>query len=80
MAGRVAIVTGGTRGIGAAVSRMLKDKGYKVAATYAGNDAAAQKFKAETGIAVYKFDVCDFAACQSASPRSRRISGRSRSW
>ena len=65
MAGRVAIVTGGTRGIGAAVSRMLKDKGYKVAATYAGNDDAAQKFKAETGIAVYKFDVGDFAACQS---------------
>ena len=57
MAERVAIVTGGTRGIGAAVSRMLKDKGYKVAATYAGNDDAAQKFKAETGIAVYKFDV-----------------------
>jgi acetoacetyl-CoA reductase len=66
MAQRVAVVTGGTRGIGAAVSRMLKDKGYKVAATYAGNDAAAQKFKAETGIAVYKFDVCDFAACQTA--------------
>ena len=65
MAGRVAVVTGGTRGIGAAVSRMLKDKGYKVAATYAGNDAAAQKFKAETGIGVYKFDVSDFAACQS---------------
>ena len=66
MAGRVAIVTGGTRGIGAAISRMLKDKGYKVAATYAGNDAAAQKFKAETGINVYKFDVGDFAACQAA--------------
>jgi acetoacetyl-CoA reductase len=65
MAGRVAVVTGGTRGIGAAVSRMLKDKGYKVAATYAGNDDAAKKFKAETGIAVYKFDVGDFAACQS---------------
>jgi acetoacetyl-CoA reductase len=65
MAGRVAVVTGGTRGIGAAISRMLKDKGYKVAATYAGNDAAAQAFKAETGIAVYKFDVGDFAACQS---------------
>ena len=62
MAGRVAVVTGGTRGIGAAVSRMLKDKGYKVAATYAGNDGAANKFKAETGIAVYKFDVGDFAA------------------
>ncbi|MBX9946049.1 MAG: SDR family NAD(P)-dependent oxidoreductase, partial [Reyranella sp.] len=66
MAGRVAIVTGGSRGIGAAISRMLKDKGYKVAATYAGNDAAAQKFKAETGIGVYKFDVGDFAACQAA--------------
>ena len=65
MAERVAVVTGGTRGIGAAVSRMLKDKGYKVAATYAGNDAAAQKFKGETGIAVYKFDACDFAACQA---------------
>src|SRR5690242_15437122 len=64
MAERVAVVTGGTRGIGAAVSRMLKDKGYKVAATYAGNDAAAQKFKSETGIHVYKFDVGDFAACQ----------------
>ena len=63
MAGRVAIVTGGTRGIGAAVSRMLKDRGYKVAATYAGNDEAAQKFKQETGIAAYKFDVGDFAAC-----------------
>jgi acetoacetyl-CoA reductase len=66
MAQRVAVVTGGTRGIGAAVSRMLKGKGYKVGATYAGNDAAAQKFKAETGIAVYKFDVCDFDACQKA--------------
>ena len=66
MAQRVAIVTGGTRGIGGAIARMLKDKGYKVAATYAGNDAAAQKFKAETGIGVYKFDVGDVAACQAA--------------
>ena len=65
MAERVAVVTGGTRGIGAAVSRMLKDEDYKVAATYAGNDEAARKFKAETGISVYKFDVGDFAACQS---------------
>ncbi|HJQ55284.1 MAG TPA: SDR family NAD(P)-dependent oxidoreductase, partial [Vineibacter sp.] len=63
---RVALVTGGTRGIGAAISRMLKDKGYKVAANYAGNDAAAQKFKEETGIAVYKFDVGNFAAVQEA--------------
>ena len=66
MAGRVAVVTGGTRGIGAAISRMLKDKGYKVAATYAGNDEAANKFKAETGIGVYKFDVGSFDACQAA--------------
>ena len=65
MAQRVAVVTGGTRGIGGAISRMLKEKGYKVAATYAGNEDAAQKFKAETGIAVYKFDVSDFAACQA---------------
>ena len=65
MAQRVAVVTGGTRGIGGAISRMLKDKNYKVAATYAGNEDAAQKFKGETGIAVYKFDVGDFAACQA---------------
>src|ERR1700691_5759461 len=60
---RVALVTGGTRGIGAAISRALKAAGYKVAATYAGNDEAAQKFKAETGIAVYKWDVASFDAC-----------------
>src|ERR1043165_4759063 len=60
---RVAVVTGGTRGIGAAISKALKDKGYKVAATYAGNDEAAQKFKAETGINVYKWDVSSFDAC-----------------
>jgi acetoacetyl-CoA reductase len=66
MAGRVAVVTGGTRGIGAAISRMLKDAGYRIAATYAGNDKAAKNFHAETGIHVYKFDVGDYAACQSA--------------
>jgi acetoacetyl-CoA reductase len=66
MAGRVAVVTGGTRGIGSAIARMMKDAGYKVAATYAGNDDAAKKFKDETGIHVYKFDVGDFAACQNA--------------
>ena len=63
---RVAVVTGGTRGIGAAISKGLKAAGYKVAATYAGNDDAAHKFKAETGINVYKFDVADFNACKSA--------------
>ncbi len=59
----VAVVTGGTRGIGAAVSKALKSAGYSVAATYAGNDEAAQKFKAETGIAVYKWDVSSYDAC-----------------
>ena len=60
---RVAVVTGGTRGIGAAISKALHAKGYKVAANYAGNDEAAQKFKAETGIAVYKWDVSNADAC-----------------
>src|SRR2546423_6642685 len=60
---RVALVTGGTRGIGAAISKALKDAGYQVAANYAGNDAAAEKFKAETGIPVYKWDVSSFEAC-----------------
>jgi acetoacetyl-CoA reductase len=60
---RVALVTGGTRGIGAAISKGLKDAGYSVAANYAGNDEAANKFKAETGIPVYKWDVGDFDAC-----------------
>ncbi|HYM32074.1 MAG TPA: acetoacetyl-CoA reductase [Candidatus Cybelea sp.] len=62
---RVAIVTGGTRGIGGAISKALKQAGYKVAATYAGNDAKAQAFNKETGIPVYKWDVSDFAACQA---------------
>jgi acetoacetyl-CoA reductase len=60
---RVAVVTGGTRGIGRAISVALKGAGYRVAANYAGNDAAAQQFNAETGIPVFKFDVSDFNAC-----------------
>jgi acetoacetyl-CoA reductase len=60
---RVAVVTGGTRGIGAAISKALGGAGYKVAANYGGNDEAAQKFKGETGIAVYKWDVSSFDAC-----------------
>ncbi|MBV8924935.1 MAG: acetoacetyl-CoA reductase [Bradyrhizobium sp.] len=60
---RVALVTGGTRGIGAAISKALNGAGYKVAASYAGNDAAAEKFKAETGVPVYKWDVASFEAC-----------------
>ena len=54
---RVAVVTGGTRGIGASISKALKAAGYNVAANYGGNDEAANKFKAETGINVYKWDV-----------------------
>jgi acetoacetyl-CoA reductase len=61
---RVALVTGGTRGIGEAISVALKDAGYKVAANYGGNDEAARKFKEKTGISVYKWDVSDFEACQ----------------
>ena len=60
---RVALVSGGTRGIGAAISKALKAAGYKVAASYAGNDTAAEKFKADTGIPVYKWDVSSFEAC-----------------
>lgn len=61
---RIALVTGGTRGIGNAISLALKDTGATVVATYAGNDEAANAFKDETGIAVYKFDVGDFEACK----------------
>jgi acetoacetyl-CoA reductase len=60
---RVAVVTGGTRGIGEAISKGLKGAGYKVAAVYGGNDEAAQKFKAATGIPVYKWDVSSFDSC-----------------
>jgi acetoacetyl-CoA reductase len=60
---RVAVVTGGTRGIGEAISKALKAAGYKVAASYAGNDEAANKFKGETGINVYKWDVSNYDAC-----------------
>jgi len=60
---RVAVVTGGTRGIGEAISKALKAAGYKVAANYGGNDEAAQKFKAETDIPVYKWDVSSYDAC-----------------
>jgi acetoacetyl-CoA reductase len=62
---RVALVTGGTRGIGAAISKALKEAGCEVAANYGGNDEAAQKFKDETGIPVFRFDVSDAQACEA---------------
>jgi acetoacetyl-CoA reductase len=61
---RVALVTGGTRGIGHAISVALKRRGYRVAANYAGNDAAARQFQVETGIPIYRWDVSDYAACE----------------
>ena len=63
---RVALVTGGTRGIGEAISLALKEAGYNVVATYAGNEEAANQFTADTGIKTYKFDVGSFDACASA--------------
>ena len=63
---RVALVTGGTRGIGEAISIALEAAGCAVAASYAGNDEAAKGFRDKTGIAAYKFNVCDFDACKSA--------------
>ena len=70
---RVALVTGGSRGIGAAISKALKDAGYAVAATYAGNDEAAAAFTEETGIKTYKWNVADYESARRHRP------GRSRS-
>jgi acetoacetyl-CoA reductase len=66
---RVALVTGGTRGIGAAIAKALKESGCTVAATYARNDEAAQRFREETGIHTYRWDVADFAACEAGVTR-----------
>jgi acetoacetyl-CoA reductase len=66
---RVAVVTGGTRGIGAAISLALKSAGYRVAANYAGNDEAAHAFHAETGIPVFKWDVSSYEACADGLAR-----------
>ncbi|XWN33136.1 MAG: acetoacetyl-CoA reductase [Devosia sp.] len=62
---RIALVTGGTRGIGAAISKALKEAGHTVVANYGGNDEKANAFKAETGIEVRKFDVGDAALCET---------------
>ena len=64
--GRVALVTGGTRGIGAAISIRLKNAGYTVVANYGGNDSAAQDFKTQHDIPVYKFNVADYDECTKA--------------
>ncbi|MCC2689513.1 MAG: beta-ketoacyl-ACP reductase [Rhizobiaceae bacterium] len=66
---KVALVTGGSRGIGAAISIALKDAGYAVAANYAGNDEAAEKFRAGTGIPVYKWSVADYDSCAAGIAR-----------
>ncbi len=66
---RVALVTGGTRGIGEAISTALKEAGRTVVASYAGNDAAAEAFQKQTGIPTIKFDAGDFAACEAAVKR-----------
>lgn len=63
---RLALVTGGTRGIGEAISVRLKESGYRVVASYAGNDESANKFKEKHGIPVIKFDVSSFDACTEA--------------
>ena len=62
---RVAVVTGGTRGIGEAISIALHELGFTVAANYAGNDTKAQEFSERTGIKAYKWDVGDYEACQA---------------
>lgn len=66
MTKKLALVTGGTRGIGAAIAKSLKAQGYLVVANYVGNSEKAEKFKAEFGIDVIKFDVSDYEACQKA--------------
>ena len=66
---RVAIVTGGTRGIGEAISIALNDMGMKVAANYGGNEERAREFSERTGIASYKWNVAEFDACQEGVRR-----------
>ncbi len=64
--GRIAVVTGGTRGIGRAISEHLKASGYRVVANYFGNVEAARQFTEETGIPAYRWDVSNFAECEAA--------------
>jgi acetoacetyl-CoA reductase len=69
MSNRIALVTGGTRGIGKAICLALKDAGYRVVANYASRDSVAEEFRAETGIPVYKFDISNFEECQTYSQK-----------
>lgn len=73
---RLAVVTGGTRGIGKAICIALKAAGYDVAANYASRDEAANAFKEETGVSVYKWDVADFAACKSGVEQIEKDFGK----
>ena len=75
---RVAVVTGGTRGIGRAISIELKRRGFRVAANYGGNDEAAQGFQAETGIPIFKWDVGSYEACEHGLSKSKSSSARCR--
>jgi len=72
---RVAVVTGGTRGIGHAISIELKRRGLRVAANYASNDEAAHKFQAETGIPIFKWDVGDYEACAAGLHQVEELAG-----
>ena len=72
---RVAIVTGGTRGIGRAICEKLTDGGYSVAATYGGNEEAAERCRQELGVECWKWDVADYDACQDAVARIRERLG-----
>jgi acetoacetyl-CoA reductase len=72
---RIALVTGGTRGIGAAISIALKNAGYKVAANYGQNEEAAQKFKKLHGVEIFKFDIADFEACQQGTKAIEKAMG-----
>ena len=72
---RVALVTGGTRGIGAAISIALKGAGYRVAANYAGNDEKAEAFSDVTGIPVFKWDVSDYASCAAGAATIEEVLG-----
>ena len=73
--GRIALVTGGTRGIGAAISKRLKEDGCTVAANFAGNDDAAAKFSEETGIPTYKWSISDYDACSEGIAEVERDLG-----